>query len=200
MGRAGHLWNASQNSFRKIRMSHWLFSKPVHFLWKKSSRYSLRALLTERNLNNLKREKEYIRQNLLWKNLNTSKRILMSLMLEMGHLAEESLWMTRPRGRSCIWLWWCRGQVKHPTWTRCQPSGARALGGRSSLWGHLHPNAAGPPWGHTRTSPGLPALALQPAFDSTLPSEWGAIGQKLALHLVILSMVRCYPGLRGGSF
>lgn len=44
--------------------------------------------MAEGNLNNFKRKKAYIRQNLLQKNLNISKSVLMSLILEMRHLAE----------------------------------------------------------------------------------------------------------------
>lgn len=119
-----------------------------------------RALLAERNLNNLRIEKEYIRWFIGEELKHFQKN---TYVLDVGN-------GTRGRSLQRSWknpLWdqipkeevvcGCHGggiQVQHRTWTRCHLSGTRTLGQNPSL----RPDATGSPQDHTQTSPGAPCM------------------------------------------
>lgn len=163
-----------------------------------------RALLAERNLNNLRTEKEYIRRFIVEELKHFQKT---THVLDVGN-GTRGRSLQRP-WRNPLWdqipkeevVCGCHGggiQVQHRTWTRCHLSGTRTLGQNPYIrpppsWSNMfsirsHPNFSwGSLHGHSRHF-----------FDSILPPKQGTSGQDLVLHLVVPSMVTCYPGLPGG--
>ena len=83
MWRAEHLWNRSQSSFGKIQKNCWLLPMLVHFPLKKGLCNGLRALLAERNFDNLRRENAGCKM--------FGKKIFLFPIFQIGYLAETQV-------------------------------------------------------------------------------------------------------------
>ena len=123
-----------------------------------------------------------------WGNLNILKSVLLSLMLEMGHLAEACkdlqgiLWTTRsPRNNGHRTMISRHGNLGPAFWMDQMPQRNQHSKGRSPPWGDFYPDAASPQWDQNFSFGSL-CWHLVPSFESTFQPQWATLVAQRLKH------------------